>query len=320
MADKSEYTKTVRIDLMPDGLEGTREDAGGAPDKLTRVNWSTRGRMTAAAAASTRSRYQELLQSVYDAALVATFSGQIIDANVRATEFLRHERAALCNMVVADLIEGADESLMQAIADTLEKERFMLIQAFCRRKDGTSFPAEIAVNKLSLDEMRLCFFIRDISIRHKTEEMLRVEHAAIQGCASGIVITNLELELEYGNPAFSRMIGVEEDALIGQDLRDILGDGMDELVNSALSDEQTWMAEMQIQDADQVPIHVQIAVTACRNADGVSTGLVFSVADITARNNVPVDETVQAEIQSLRDENNALQEELAVLRQGVDAS
>jgi len=168
--------------------------------------------------------------------------------------------------------------------------------------------------------MRLCFFIRDISIRHKTEEMLRIEHAAIQGCASGIVITSLEMDLEYGNPAFSRMIGVEEDALIGQDLRDILGDGMDELVSSALSDEQTWMAEMQIQDADQVPIHVQISVTACRNADGVPTGLVFSVADITARNNVPADEAVLAELQSLRAENDALQEELAVLRQGVDGS
>jgi len=329
MAEKSEFTKTVRIDLMPEELESSSpaKPSGGA-DKLTRVNWSTRNRMTAAAAAQTRSRYQELLQSVYDAALVTTFSGQIVDVNVRAVEFLRHERAALCNITVPDLIEGADESLMQAIAETLEKERFMLIQAYCRRKDGSSFPAEIAVNKLSLDQMRLCFFIRDTTVRHRTEEMLRVEHAAIQGCASGIMIANLEAVLEYVNPAFARMMGVEEDVLIGQDVRDVLGEreGIDELIGQALSDEQTWMAEMQVVNADQQPIVVQISVTASRNAEGVATGLVFSLANITMRQPaapaIPVDQAqqsdhLQAEIDELRKANEALQTELAALRQSA---
>ncbi len=321
MVDKSNFTKTVRIDLMPEDLE-TPSSTTAPADKLSRVNWSTRNRMTAAAAAKTRSRYQELLQSVYDAALISTNSGQIVDVNIRAVEFLRHDRASLCNMSVSDIIAGADENLMNTISETLEKERFMLIQAFCNRKDGSSFPAEIAVNKLSLDKMRLCFFIRDTTIRHKTEDMLRVEHAAIQGCASGIMISNLDAILEYVNPSFANMMGAEEDILIGQDVRDVLGvhEGINDLINPALSDEQTWMSEMQIMNAEDQPVLVQISVTASRNAEGTATGLVFSLADITMRQQAEsdsnVDEELRAEIAELRKANETLQTEINELKQG----
>ena len=51
MPDKSDFTKTVRIDLMPEDLDAPSSAAASA-DKLSRVNWSTRNRMTAAAAAN----------------------------------------------------------------------------------------------------------------------------------------------------------------------------------------------------------------------------------------------------------------------------
>ena len=76
---EEQFSKTVRIDLMPDAKigAGTGRSSG---DRLAGANWSTRQRQTAAAAAATRSKYEDLLQSVYDAAFITTV---INDAKIR---------------------------------------------------------------------------------------------------------------------------------------------------------------------------------------------------------------------------------------------
>ncbi len=279
-----EFSKTVRIDLMPDvGTNGVAGEASPKRDHLAKANWSTRKRQTAAAAAATRSRYEDLLQSVYDAAVITSISGRILEVNGRAVQFLRYERAALCEMSFSDLLDGADETLMKSIADTLEQERFALLQAYCRRRDGTSFPAEIAVSRLSADKVRLCFFIRDITLRRQTEEMLRTEHTAVQTCGSGIAIADVEGLLGYVNPAFARMMATDAESLLHEDMRDVLGapEIIGELMENSLNDDQTWMGEIAIANAEGEPIYVQVSATCSRGTDGEPRGIVFSFADIT---------------------------------------
>ncbi len=314
MTDDKLFSKTVRIDLMPEqeGLAGI----GGKSrhDRLEAANWSTRKRQTAAAAAATRSRYEELLQSVYDAAVITSVSGRILEVNGRAVEFLRYDRAKLCSMHIAELLEGADESLMNSIGDMLEQERFALLQVYCNRRDGSSFPAEIAVSRLSLDKMRLCFFIRDISVRRRTEEMLRTEHTAVQTCGSGIAIADTDGLLGYVNPAFARLMGVDADSLLHLDVREVLGEGdaVDDLIASALSDEQTWMGEFELENDDGQTIFLQVSATCSRTADGVPQGIVFSLADITLRRQaeMELEARVEARTSDLLAKIAKLEEEL----------
>ena len=328
MSDET-FSKTVRIDLMPD-LGGDALPAGDAAprrDNLAKANWSTRQRQTAAAAAANRSRYEDLLQSVYDAAVITSISGRIMEVNGRAVEFLHHERSALCEMSFTDLLDGADETLMRSIAETLEQERFALLQAYCRRRDGSSFPAEIAVSRLSGERARLCFFIRDISVRRQTEERLRTEHTAVQTCGGGIAIADVDGLLGYVNPAFARLIGSDEGSLLHEDMRAVLNapDVVGELITSALSDDQTWMSEIEITDSDGERLYVQVSATCSRGTDGDPRGVVFSFADITlhrqseaalekARSDLEA--RVEARTMDLLHKNARLQEELEQLRQG----
>ncbi len=323
MAEES--SKTVRIDLMPD-VEG-----GGAPrDHLAKANWSTRKRQTAAAAAATRSRYEELLQSVYDAAVITSISGRILEVNGRAVEFLRHERAALCEMSFVNLLDGADETLMRSIVDTLEHERFALLQAYCRRRDGSSFPAEIAVSRLSADRVRLCFFIRDITLRRQTEEMLRTEHTAVQTCGSGIAIADVEGLLGYVNPAFARMMVTDAESLLHADMRDVLGDSdvVGELMENALHDDQTWMSEISVTNAEGEPLYVQVSATCSRGTDGDPRGIVFSFADISLHKRAEdaagvvqaeLEARVEARTMELLHKNAKLQEELDGLKSKAES-
>jgi two-component system, NtrC family, sensor kinase len=326
MSDET-FSKTVRINLMPDvGGDSAVSGSETLPrDNLAKANWSTRQRQTAAAAAANRSRYEELLQSVYDAAVITSISGRILEVNGRAVEFLRYERSALCEMGFTDLLDGADETLMRSIADTLEQERFALLQAYCRRRDGTSFPAEIAVSRLSADRVRLCFFIRDVSVRRQTEETLRTEHMAVQTCGSAIAIADIDGLLGYVNPAFVRLVGADTEALLHEDIRDVLGatDLVGELIESALCDDQTWMSELEITDGDGGLLFLQISATCSRGTDGDARGIVFSFADITLHKRVENElEQARAELEArvesrtldLLHKNAALQEELDALK------
>ena len=333
MSDRKNLSETIRIDLIPGTTEPQQEEAAQKPvpppaakapvSPLTRVKWPKRA---AEPTAVSRSRYQELLQSVYDAALVTNVFGKITDANVRAVEFLHFSREELCAMQVFDIISGADRSLMQTLCQGLEHERFTLIQAYCRRRDGSFFPAEIAVNKLHFGQMYLCFFIRDISVRKKAEDRLRTEHIAIQNAGNGIAISDLDVTLEYVNPAFAGMLGYPHTAdLEGVDLRELLVNhtAADDLTKLVLGNDQAWMNEMAMLRKDGEELFVQISAVCSRDDDGEPVNIVFSFADITEHK---ITETALAtaqddaaeQVNELENDKQRLEEELATCRKQVE--
>lgn len=122
--------------------------------------------------------FQRLLRILYDGALIADMSGQIIDANVRALDFLLYDKEEVCKLSIFNLIAGADSSLLETIRKNLLDRRFTYIEAYCARKDGTMFPTEVVVNQLRhLDQDLLCFFLRDITRRKTAEDELKRSEA-----------------------------------------------------------------------------------------------------------------------------------------------
>lgn len=120
------------------------------------------------------SRYHELFERLYDGALVTNLSGLIVEANVRTFDLLQFNREEICKKRILEIIVGAGESLLEVVQHNLQQNRLTLIEASCQRKDGTTFPAEIAVNRLVHSrEPQLCFFVRDISRRKTAEEAAR---------------------------------------------------------------------------------------------------------------------------------------------------
>ena len=119
------------------------------------------------------STFEALLKSIYDGVLIATPNGRIAQYNTRAMELLGCEADYLDGADVMKLISGADTALWEALRQNLEDRRYTLIEARVIRFDGSSFPAEIAVNWMTHGESgRLCFFIRDISVRKQAQEAL----------------------------------------------------------------------------------------------------------------------------------------------------
>ncbi|MBN1556836.1 MAG: PAS domain S-box protein, partial [Lentisphaerae bacterium] len=119
------------------------------------------------------SDYKQLLESIYDGVIITDRKGRIVDFNSRAIDFLLKHGDELAGMRVIDFISGAGDDLLAAIHRNLKEHRYTLIEGRCIRSDGTTFPAEIAVNRIALDEGgQLCFLIRDITVRKRAQEDL----------------------------------------------------------------------------------------------------------------------------------------------------
>lgn len=276
----------MRIDLIPEitaeAEKGQKKHLIIAPPtrKHKRIDLGTAKEQT------TRSPYDELLQSIYDAALISDIHGKITDVNVRAMDFFMYERQELTGLMIYDVISGANESLIQTLLENLMNERFTLIQAYCVRKDGSFFPAEIAVNELRLGGTHLCFFIRDVTLRRQSDEMLRTEHNAIQNSSNGIAIANLNGELEYVNPAVVRLWGYDNDAeLVGKDVCGLCSnmEGFRQMITSVMETQQSWNGEMGGKKKNGDEFDVQVSAVCNRDSDGATVGVVLSLTDISDR-------------------------------------
>lgn len=279
----------MRIDIAPEMLENVAAaDRAGRRIITRRFKDAAQGDAAAGADLwAADSDFQELFQSVYDAAIITDMDGNIISANLRACGFFVLNPDEFKNINIVGLISGADASLIKRITENLV-QRFVLIEAcYCIRKDGSFFPAEVAVNELRLSQKNwLCFFIRDITLRREAEEQLKVEHNAIQNSHSGIVITDLQMNIQYVNPAISRMWKFHSPSdLIGSNLRSLWKLDVSESVaqESAIQQGEGAMQELIAVRKDGSEFLAQIAATANRDSDGKLVGMVFSIVDVSDR-------------------------------------
>lgn len=169
---ESPLKRTMRIDLSP----STAIASGGA-ENFTPARKPPEPQIFVPRRVERENRdtpYDKLLSSIYDAVLITDFDAHVLDFNDRALEFFVADEKTLPGVSVIDLISGADKSLLAAIGRNLGAKKYTVIEARCTRFNGTSFPAEIAVNRIDLDAQgQLCFLVRDISVRHKAQQDLQ---------------------------------------------------------------------------------------------------------------------------------------------------
>lgn len=168
--------RTMRIDIRPS--EADRKDA---VESLHQPGDEHSFQEKKEGGTGRSEEYRKLLQCIYDGVFITDLDGCILDYNDRVAELLLAEGADLSGAMAIDFISGAGPNLLGAIMENLKSQRYTLIEGKVICFNGTMFPAEIAVNKLDLDERgQLCFFVRNISIRKKVQEDLEKAVARLE--------------------------------------------------------------------------------------------------------------------------------------------
>lgn len=253
--------------------------------------------------------FQQLLHHIYDAVLITDLSGEILVVNVRANAFFACEPGQLQQYSILSLIRGSDATLLPTILESLGENRFVLMQAFCTRLDGSRFASEISVNRLTFPGQEcLSFFIRDVTLRRQQEDQLRTGSTAIRNAGSGIAIAGLDAGIEYANPAFLACFGLPaDDDGARRNFRDFLCEPAhaDDIV-VAIQRGETWVGELELKGTDGSTFFGHTSVSPNLDEDGDLAGMVLSVLDITIQKQAQ--EQLQAYARDLQRSNEDLEQ------------
>lgn len=214
-------SRTMRIDILSRTDEATPGPIPVIRPPQPRVRETSRSPSPPVS----DSNFEELFQRIYDGALITDLQGHILDANDRVLESLGYDLALLLGTDILGVIVGAGPALLTTLLDNLQNNRFTLIQAFCRRQDNSTFPAEIAVSRLAVSGRdHMCFFIRDITRRLQAEESLRQERnllrTLIDLLPDYIYVKDTSSRFIIANKAVSALMGATPDSVVGRTDRD----------------------------------------------------------------------------------------------------
>jgi phosphoserine phosphatase RsbU/P len=316
---KEEFFSTMRIEIPPDldihqaesPKNGTAEAKRPPTRRVIRLpKPAPPGRDPFGA-----QDFQALLQNIYDAVLIADTHGQVMSVNVRAVQFFGYATSEFTQLNVVQLISGATEELLSTICQTLQSDRFVLIEACCNRKDRTFFPSEISVNRLRLSSTEyLSFFIRNITLRKEAEERLRTSDTAMRNSGSGIVITDADGNLQYCNPAMCKLWGLEDADVENANVRDFLADpGLADEMNQTVQAGGAWSREVPMKRRDGGMFFAQVSVAPNVNPDGELAGMVLSLLDISVLKHAQAE--LEDYAQKLRQRNAEMEDDLKMARE-----
>lgn len=187
-----------------------------------------------------------------------------------------------------------------------------------RRDDGSSFPAELVLSKMWLnDRFGYTCIVRDISDRHRIEQALRLlnqelatattlQQAIFDSANFSIVSTDIHGVIGMANLGARRMLGYTEEALVGhhtltlfhdpaeivarsiklgQELGRLIAPGIDVLMAApaaGMVDEREWTYVRR--DGSVLP--VMLSVTALWDAQRRLTGFLAIAYDLTERKKI----------------------------------
>jgi len=129
--------------------------------------------------------------------------------------------------------------------------------------------------------------IRDITFRRKSEDMLRKMYQAVDQSPAAILIINLDLAIEYVNPAFFSMTGSGPEQAIGNKFLDYFSTTADPSTYEDMLDSIRagidWKGELRCNRIGGDPFWSSLSISAIRNPRGTITHYLCIMEDISRR-------------------------------------
>ncbi|HEX5804633.1 MAG TPA: PAS domain-containing protein [Azospira sp.] len=213
-------------------------------------------------------------------------------ANRRICEFFGRPPAAVIGHDDRELFDAETAAHIQAIdrhvLDTGERSEVEeTLQPPGDAPARTLLSVKLPLHDADGTIYALCGISTDISERKANEEQLRKLSLAIEQSPNHVVITNVDMVIEYVNDAFVRTTGFSRDEVIGQTPR-ILRSGRTppevyRELRQALSEGRSWKGEFINRRKDGSEFHDFSIIAPIRQADGRISHYVAVKEDVTER-------------------------------------
>ncbi len=129
--------------------------------------------------------------------------------------------------------------------------------------------------------------IRDITLRRKSEDMLRKMYQAVDQSPVSVAILDRDLNIEYVNPSFFGLTGTGPDQAIGRKIGEFLGAASDpatyEDLTASVRAGIDWTGELRCPRVAQDPFWSSVLVSAIRAPAGIITHFLCLLEDVTRK-------------------------------------
>jgi PAS domain S-box-containing protein len=155
-------------------------------------------------------------------------TAKILDVNYRACTTLGYSRAELLNLTVLDIEETiTDSSSWAELVSQAGRSGYEFLQCREKRKDGTTFPAEVNANLINWGGRDyMVAMVRDITKREQVQIQLKESETKFRKLAEcardAIIVMGSKGEISFWNPAAEKIFGYSHGEAIGKNLHELL--------------------------------------------------------------------------------------------------
>jgi len=260
--------------------------------RLERVRHATAARERVQRESETR--YRHILEQASDGIVLASPDGRLILANERASEMLGYPREELLQVPLAELYDPADLAAKPLAWEELARTSVVLRERRLRRKDGSTFIAELSVRRTA-DGLAQAI-VRDVTERKRSEEALRAERDLLDGIlatsVAGILVVDPSGRVLFLNSRAEAVLGLSREQLGSRTVLPegwrfrTLGGGL--LLDSerpalrvVATGEPVQDARIVLERPDGEYIFLAVNAAPLRDADRRIHAVVLSISDIT---------------------------------------
>ncbi len=249
-------------------------------------------RAARAALQSSRARWEAVFNNVNDPIFLTCADApldrqRIVEANAAAIRLTGFSHDELCAMRVGDIVP-ADVPL-DRYGQALAAEGSVLVDSALRCKDGRVVATEVNSHRVELDgEPVLVSVCRDVSERHRQEQMHAWLAAIVDASQDAIVGLDLDGRIQSWNPGAERIFGYSAREAIGQGIGVLYppegGCEPEAILARFRQGQRIEHIEKRLTRRDGQLIDVSYSLSPIWDADGQLTGIAAVARDITARN------------------------------------
>jgi PAS domain S-box-containing protein len=215
-------------------------------------------------------------------------TGRFLDVNETACQRLGYRREEILALRVPDIVDTGSPLSMQAEVEEIRKAGSKIIEGWHRRKDGSTFPIEVNVQYIDLNQGYLISVVRDITERKRAEEQIAEQATFLDKARDAIIARDLEGKILFWNEGAERMYGWPREEAVGRNIAVLVYPNplQFEEVNNLTISQGEWHGELQHVTRDGRELTVEARWTLIRDDAGRPKSVLAIDTDITEKKKI----------------------------------